>query len=88
MAKITVTIPDASVAAIEAAARAAGKSVSAWVAEAADAAAVRAAGIRFRAALAAHRAAAADHDDAVRFALASGRRTMQAAVAQFEEPRA
>jgi hypothetical protein len=58
------------------------------VAEAADAAAVRAAGTRFRAALAPNRAAAADHDDAVRFALASGRRTMQAAVTQFEEPRA
>lgn len=79
-----MTIPDDTLQAVEAAAKASGKSVSAWVADAADVAAVRAAAARFRAALAANPADAAEHRDAVEFALANGRKAMQRAVERLE----
>lgn len=84
MAKITVTIPDGSLAAVEAAARAAGKSVSAWVAEAADAAAVRDAALRFHAALAADPDSAREHVTARDYARAAGRRARGRAAARAE----
>lgn len=84
MAKITVTIPDEVQRAIEEAARQAGKSVSAWVAEAASAAAVRAAASRFNAALAASPADAAEYREALAFAHQAGRRAMRAVAAREE----
>jgi hypothetical protein len=83
MAKITVTLPDESMRAVTAAASAAGKSVSAWVAAAADAAATRDAAARFRAALAGNPAAAAEHDEALRLALDNGRRAAAATASLY-----
>jgi hypothetical protein len=82
--KITVTIPDGSLPAVEAAAHAAGKSVSAWVAEAADSAAVRDAAQRFRAALGASSELTVEHDAAREHARAAGRRARTRAAARAE----
>jgi hypothetical protein len=84
MPKITVTIPEDAFPAFEAAAKAADRTVAAWVAEVADAAAVRAAAIRYRAALAADPDLAADRDDVQRFTLGAGRRMRAVAAARDE----
>jgi hypothetical protein len=76
MVKLSVTLPDSALPEVEAAAQAAGKSVSAYMAAAATAAARRDAAARFRAALAANPEARAEHDEAVAVSLAYGRRTL------------